>query len=383
MMKKILFLPFLQLPSGHHQVADTLEELLLEIDPKIATEKIDVLDYGFGKLESVVSFIYLKWIQYFPAIYNFIYQRSVYTNKYRTNNYWTYELLFKKIVLKLVTEKNPSLIICTHALPSYMLSKLRQEKQINTTVVNVYTDFFIHKFWGIENIDYHLVSHEKMKEYLVGQGVKTEKIFLTGIPIHPKITKTAKKKRDNNDLLIGAIMGGSLGVGNILKLATKLMNSKKMKFFILCGKNKLLYEKIIKLNNANLVPLPYITCKQEIDKLYSTIDFAISKPGGVTVSECLMKDIPILIYHALPGQEEINLQELSELGLVYSFVDWKKISGDIDQQLYPSILKLLTSSQLSEKLEKYRIETDKNNVKHIFAKILADVFDKKIMEVNT
>ena len=54
-----------------------------------------------------------------------------------------------------------------------------------------------------------------------------------------------------------------------------------------------------------------------MDDLYNRVDAIITKPGGVTVSEALRKRIPIFIHSALPGQEDINLQYLTENHLVY------------------------------------------------------------------
>nr|WP_246218357.1 hypothetical protein [Litoribacterium kuwaitense] len=96
-------------------------------------------------------------------------------------------------------------------------------------------------------------------------------------------------------------------------------------------KNEELYRKLKALNQANVVPLQYIACKDEMNQLYDQIDGIITKPGGVTISESLYKRKPIFIYHALPGQEVINLQQLKKLGLIYEFNQWKKQCCSIDE----------------------------------------------------
>jgi processive 1,2-diacylglycerol beta-glucosyltransferase len=54
-----------------------------------------------------------------------------------------------------------------------------------------------------------------------------------------------------------------------------------------------------------------------MNDLYDQIDAILTKPGGVTISESLFKRKPIMIYDALPGQEEINLKQLKDLSLVF------------------------------------------------------------------
>jgi processive 1,2-diacylglycerol beta-glucosyltransferase len=72
-----LILAFLQIPSGHHQVANDLKDEILQIHSQIRCDKVDILAYSYGKIEPLVSKIYLKWIQAFPRIYNSIYQNSL------------------------------------------------------------------------------------------------------------------------------------------------------------------------------------------------------------------------------------------------------------------------------------------------------------------
>ena len=334
MKKRVLFMPFLQIPSGHHQVADALCEMINQIDPSIDCDKIDILQYSYGKVESLVSKTYLNWIKHSPKSYNWLYQNSVILQQTKEKNYRLYEMLFKHYVKKLVFDKKPDLIICSHALPSFMLNKLKEEKKITTPVINVYTDYFIHGFWGVKHIDYHLVSHFSMKDSLVKKGVTKENIFVTGIPIHPKIqTANANNLQSIRTPKNCTIMGGSLGVGILEELIPKLIHTQNLTFTVVCGKNEKLYEELIKINHPMIKPLPYVQNREDMDNLYSTSDLIITKPGGVTISECLMKGIPALIYHALPGQEQINLDQLSKMGLVFHFNNWENVDS-LEDELY-------------------------------------------------
>ncbi|CUB41299.1 Processive diacylglycerol beta-glucosyltransferase [Bacillus cereus] len=70
-----------------------------------------------------------------------------------------------------------------------------------------------------------------------------------------------------------------------------------------------------------------------MNKLYDQVDAIVTKPGGVTISESLFKRIPIFIYHVLPGQEEINLQQFKELGVIFHLNKWENERSRIDKQL--------------------------------------------------
>ncbi|WNS74922.1 glycosyltransferase [Bacillus sp. DTU_2020_1000418_1_SI_GHA_SEK_038] len=321
MKKTVLFLPFLQIPSGHHQVANALIERIMQTHPQIKCEKVDILAYSYGKMESLVSKTYLYWIKKFPKIYNSIYQFSVYKNIEEKKRYRLYELLFISFMKRLIQEKKPDLIVCTHALPAYMLNCLKERSELRVPVINVYTDFFIHRFWGVEHIDYHFAPSQTMKKFLNEKGISDERIFVTGIPIHSNIKKQKQTPETPNGTVLSVLIsGGNLGVGAIEDLIQMVRDDKstqQIQFYVLCGKNKKLYKKLNDRQIDNLIPYPYIDCKIKMNELYDQMDAIITKPGGVTVSESLFKRKPIFIYHALPGQEEINLHHLNELGLVF------------------------------------------------------------------
>jgi processive 1,2-diacylglycerol beta-glucosyltransferase len=54
-----------------------------------------------------------------------------------------------------------------------------------------------------------------------------------------------------------------------------------------------------------------------MNALYENIDAVLTNPSAVTISECLFKRKPIIVYDALPGQEQINLKHLKDLGPVF------------------------------------------------------------------
>lgn len=350
-MKSILFMPFLQIPSGHHQVANSLMEELEKGYPFLTCEKVDILAYGYGKIEKFISKVYLNWIKVLPGLYNSIYKFSVYRALDRTKRYRLYEVLFVYFMERLLAEKNPDLIVCTHALPAYMANYLKERNKLHTPVINIYTDFFIHRFWGIDHIDFHFVATYQMKEFLRKKGVPNERIFVTGIPVHDTFRK---KNKPNMQCLKPPtrvlLSGGNLGVGGLEKIIKGIENTdfkENIQFYILCGKNQRLFRKLKRLNKNHIVPLPYIQCREKMSQLYDSMDAILTKPGGVTISESLFQRKPIFIFDALPGQEKVNLKELLDLGLAFPL---EKVN------LCEGLLKILSDN---EQMEKYygRVES--------------------------
>lgn len=314
-MKKILFFPLLRMPSGHHQVADTIAEYIESYAEGIECKKIDLLSEWNPLVESIVTKTYLEWIHYMPETYAWVYKQMACKSK-TNRSYKYYEFLFLRKMRTILVEENPDLIICTHGFPSYILNQLKNNKECDIPVINVYTDFFINDVWGKSDIDYHFVPTEAAKKELVKKHhLSDARVFVTGIPVSRQfyqVNKDTEKKNNKKRVLVS---GGSVGLGNIFQLLTQTRNDD-IEYFVLCGKNKNLYQKIVNLNCNNIHPLSYISSREKMNELYDKVDAVITKPGGVTISEALKKELPIFIHSALPGQEEINLKLLVELGLV-------------------------------------------------------------------
>ncbi|PGY15353.1 galactosyldiacylglycerol synthase [Bacillus sp. AFS031507] len=316
-MKKILFLPLLQMQSGHHQVAEALMDLLKNHTDDLTFKKIDLLSYTNKSLEKVITSGYLNWIRYAPETYNLAYKSFFYVSPTKKHSFKWYQPLFLKKMEQLLAEEKPDLLVCTHGFPSYLLSKLKMKGKCDIPIINVYTDFFINSVWGREGIDLHFLPSQEIKRKLGRKYQATnQQMMVTGIPVHEGITKTLHRKQDNERPKI-LLSGGNSGLGGILKLAEELKLSSNLDFLVLCGNNKKLYDEIHSWDLDHIKPLTYLSSRSEMNLLYEEVDAIISKPGGVTISEAIRKRLPIFVHSALPGQEKINLQYLKRKELVY------------------------------------------------------------------
>ncbi|MFP5105584.1 MGDG synthase family glycosyltransferase [Neobacillus sp. C211] len=336
-MKKILFLPLLQMQSGHHQVAEALMDLLKNHTDDLTFKKIDLLSYTNKSLEKVITNGYLNWIRYAPETYNLAYKSFFYVSPTKKHSFKWYQPLFLKKMEQLLTEEKPDLLVCTHGFPSYLLSKLKMKGKCDIPIINVYTDFFINSVWGREGIDLHFLPSQEIKRKLSRKYQTTnQRLMVTGIPVHEEITKTLYRKHENERLKI-LLSGGNSGLGGILKLAEELKLSSNLDFLVLCGNNKKLYDEILSWDLEHIKPLTYLSSRSEMNLLYEEVDAIISKPGGVTISEAIRKRLPIFVHSALPGQEEINLLYLKRKELVF----------DLDQStpLEKQLLSVLTNQK--------------------------------------
>ncbi|MBM6619324.1 MGDG synthase family glycosyltransferase [Bacillus suaedaesalsae] len=344
-MLKVLFLPFLQIPSGHHQVVTTMTHQLNEEYNFVKWEKVDILSYTYKKMEPLISTIYIKWIDYFPNMYHWLYKKSVYESLDETKEFKLYEVLFLRSMKKLIQEQNPTHIVCSHALPSYLICKLKKQGICNAKLINVYTDYFIHHIWGTTAVDAHFISLPSMKQYLLTKGVNPESIYSTGIPVHEEFHFDSRVMKDKTKFQV-LLTGGSLGVGKLDRILGNVQRDGHIQYHVLCGSNEKLYKRLVKQDHPRICPYRYISCKKQLNTLYDSMDAVLTKPGGITVSECLMKRKPIFIYTHLPGQEKINVDALLEHGLI-TILPFNDNLVSFEHQL----VTILSSEEFSMKLK--------------------------------
>src|SRR5690625_1370046 len=357
-------MPFMRMASGHQHVANTLMNELEKCPGHIDCHKIDILSYSYGNLEKLIVATYLAWIKFLPSMYHRLYVRMSYQKS--NQRHILYETLFHTYFKKLLADKKPNILFFTHSLPSNIASQLKEKQMLDSTTVNVYTDFFVNSVWGKAGIDYHFVPSLTVKDYLIEQGVPADRIYLTGIPVDRIFTNHDRVHRNTNQRSL-LVSGGNLGIGAVEKILTAAKDSKTFHYYILCGKNKVLYNRLKGMNLSSITPLPYIYSKTRMNELYNEVDGVITKPGGVTVSECLMKKKPIFMIDPLPGQERINEYQLKRLGLAIP-LDTKETN--LEKQLLHFFQNESIQKRYESRVYRYHQHLDKRPLQLIIEEIL-------------
>lgn len=322
MINKILVL-YASYGGGHLSAARSINEFIEYNYPNIQTELIDCVKYINKALEAVTTKAYSEMAKKVPNAWRHIYKGadSGPISKISTASNKVMAIKLKK----LLEEKNPDLVICTHPFANQMCSYLKRKGKTNVKIATILTDFAIHNQWvvGHEYTDYFFVSHLGMKEDLITEGVDSNKIYTTGIPLSNKFLLEYDKSQilENFGLTPGKktvlfFGGGELGLGKTytFDLFKSFVKNDNIQIVALPGKNQKMkthFENYVEeMGKENSVKVLDYTDK--VAQLMSISDLVVTKPGGLTTTESLASGLPIIVINPIPGQEEENAEFLEK-----------------------------------------------------------------------
>jgi len=342
MSKKVLIMSA-STGGGHNRAARAIKEELESrtIDGmSIECEIVDSLKLVNNTIDKVISRGYEKSAIYTPKAFGSVYRFSetsiISKNEFKSNPLTS--LMARKFKY-LLNDSKPDLIIGTHPFPMIALSTLKKNNTIRSLskienlhksnnvnippMISVLTDYTTHSTWIQNEIDYYIVGHEYVKELLSYEGVKNEKIKAFGIPVEKSFLE--HRNRDivlkefglSPDKLTILLMGGSFGAGNIKETLEELLTiDRDFQIIVITGRNEHLKDKLSKtldstVHNKKVCLLGYTN---KMNDILASIDVLISKPGGLTTTEALLNNVPMIVPYFIPGQEEENLDFLTNCG---------------------------------------------------------------------
>lgn len=314
---KVLLL-YAKVGNGHLKAAESIKKALEKLDKNIQIDYEDGLEYSSALTNKLIVKGYSSLARTMPKVYGTIYTRS---DKQDLNTVGEINKMVNKALTirlkKMLRIRRPDVIISTHPFVSHMCAYLKKKRKTSAKIISIMTDYGIHNMWleGNEYIDKLIVATDEMKNDCMRKyNVSENKIVVTGIPISERFQESFNKdqilkelnlKENKPTLLFFA--GGGLGLGKSEGIFEELVNSNyDFQLIAITGKNekqKKRFENIASKSNKNITVLGYTN---HVPELMSVSDFVITKPGGLTSTECLAMKKPMIIINPIPGQEEQN-----------------------------------------------------------------------------
>jgi len=306
--------------NGHLQAARALEEqFTLKKNAHVVVK--DIYQETNPRLHEFTKKLYLKsFTKGGGQLYRFFYYGSQEISKRKLPIHFPYGYTE---LSKIITKEQPDAIINTFPIQTvqYFLSKTNR----TIPTYHVITDYCLHYSWIHPKTDKYFVATPLLESQLMDRGIDKRKIVVSGIPVRNQFQQTYSlpylidKYQVNKNLKTILLIAGAHGVSKeISYICENLERDEKVQILIVCGNNKQLYEQLqYKFQHEKHIQVfGYVSDMAELLQLAACV---VTKPGGITLTEAMVKNVPIVLLKATPGQEKENALFFQSNGAAISF----------------------------------------------------------------
>ncbi|MFH1305678.1 MAG: glycosyltransferase [Candidatus Omnitrophota bacterium] len=301
---------------GHKKAAMAVFKAFKDkTDADIDVEIINVLDFA----SSIYKFLYLK-------LYVFLMSRGklLWGALYYFSNIPFVDTLTRSVrgridsmglpkLVPTLVEKNPDAIVATHFMLPSVAGILKKHKNFRSKLFTLVTDYGPHSFWLSRYIDRFFVGSTSVKQEMIKRDVPEDKIDVTGLPVGEEFRRKydIAGLREKYGLEEGKktifLISGGFGVGPIGKILLSLNKCRaEIQVITVCGHNEKVYENIRLLEKKLKYKVVLFGFTDKVAELMSASDLMITKAGGISVTEALNTDLPMVMFASMPGQETWN-----------------------------------------------------------------------------
>ena len=214
---------------------------------------------------------------------------------------------------KYLVDGGYDVVLCVHTFTATMMKAVRRRYGTDVAQYFVATDYTCSPGAGGSEMDAYFIPRG-VKEDFIRCGLAEGRLVETGIPVQesfyqPRNRKAAREElgfpQDSRILLL---MCGSMGCGPIEELVQTLGGrlSANTHLVVVCGSNERLYSRLMEQNHSGQIHILGFTRK--MNQLMAAADLFLSKPGGLSSTEAMVKRLPMICINAVPGCETRNLE---------------------------------------------------------------------------
>ncbi len=336
--------------TGHVRAAEALEKVF-RLRPDVGEiRNVDALRFTNRLFRDFYSKLYISLVQRAPTILGIVYNTT--DEPWKTDRM---RLMLDRLntgpLERFIGKFKPDITVCTHFLPSEIISYLISKGKLDARLSIVVTDLDVHAMWLCRTFHRYFVALEESKVHLENLGLPGEYITVSGIPIDPLFGQAGDRdamRRESGfdvDRPLFLISGGALGVSPAAGVLDGLAFLKHpAQAIVICGKNEEMKANMEAHARAIEAKNPALTFRilgytNEMHRWMQISDLFIGKPGGLTTAECLACGLPMVIVAPIPGQEDRNSDHLLEKGIAIKCNEFTTLAYKIDGLLdHPEML---------------------------------------------
>jgi processive 1,2-diacylglycerol beta-glucosyltransferase len=342
MTQKRVLLLSVSAGAGHTRAAEAIRSHAELHETGVTALHLDVMDFVPGGFRKLYTDFYIRLVNKHPAVWGYLYQAS---NDAQPDSAMEklrrgVERMNTRDLHKEIAGFAPDAIVCTHFLPAEILAHMIRKERLACPVWVQVTDFDLHRMWVHQRMAGYFAASEEVAFRMRAQGIAPETIHVTGIPIMPAFGQApdraacAREHGLDPEKMTILLMGGGAGLGSLDAIAARLLAMEgDFQLVVLAGKNADALASLQAFATRYPGRLLAQGYTNRVDSLMACADLAITKPGGLTTSECLAMGLPMIVNAPIPGQEERNADFLLEQGVALKAFDGPTLEYRVRQLL--------------------------------------------------
>ena len=367
--------------SGHLSAAQALAKQFARQLPAAEVQLVDALESC--RLPFQIFYVWTYWtmIRFAPALWHGFFAARVARRDEQTAPVWALSWGFAR-VLREIEAFQPDLIVACEVAAGELAVIARRCNLTEAEIISVITDFEAEPIWVKPEIAAFAVPTAEVAEQLSAWGASPDKIKICGIPLDESFSLKHDERQtrqqfglDERPLVL--LMGGGMGPTRMDQVAANLLrNGKNLQIVALPGSDKRARRRLGKLRSTETTQLHVLEWTKEVAALMQTAQILATKPGGVTLAEAATAALPLVLFDAIPGPEEVNARRFSGAGAAV------RTRGTDDTA--ETVLKLLGDKQKSgEMAQRARLMAQPEAAASIVQMALADRNDSNVSAVST
>ena len=319
--------------EGHNSSGKAILNAMLH--QGIDAEMKDVLEIANPRASKKVSNTYVKCTEghnLFSKIYALAVWVSEHLNQGRRSPVYLFNKIYWRRLYRYLEQGGYDAVVSVHLFAAESLTAVKREGKLRIPTFFVMTDYTLHAFLNDTDLDYYIIPHEDLIPVYTRQGFKFDHIFPIGIPVDvdkfttrqpkPEARKQVAEqlgfKLKANEGNWYLVMSGSMGFGNMSQLMREFISriGKNDRVICVCGRNERNLHTVQRdfAKEGRVVPVGYT---DKVSLLMDACDVVLSKPGGITTTETIIKNIPLVHTAPIPGIESENAEFCHERNMSF------------------------------------------------------------------
>ena len=290
----------------------------------VACDVKDALSFVSEMHSDIVSSGHTYLYRFFPQLFGVDYR---FEERHPPRFIYEQMSLGAKRFAAYLRENPVDAVVCTHIFGNMLMTEVRKRYGVTIPHYVIVTDYALYPGTDMVDVKRYFIGAEGLIPTYVSAGIDEARLTVSGIPVRSSFTQTYDQCAMRRQLglpeqgRVVLLSGGSIGCGRLHRVAPELEKSLPIDttLVILCGHNTRMFHQLQERRSDRTVVVGYT---DRVAEYMAAADLCITKPGGLSITEALSMQLPLVLMLTVPGCESRNMAFFELCKIAVSTTDW-------------------------------------------------------------